>query len=198
MLGLGSYAPENRLTNLELSKKVDTSDDWIFSRTGISERRIASDEESTSDLAMRAAQNALKDADVLPEEIDLVVVATITPDMAFPSTACLLQHKLGLRNVCCFDLEAACSGFVYALDLTGEDRRKNYRVLSIGKIVPPACFLAMAPVPPYWGSMATDLDSKVFYVERMEPIRLYFVNLLAVPPSRPRWKVSKAGNIFLR
>ncbi|MBC8349153.1 MAG: 3-oxoacyl-ACP synthase, partial [Verrucomicrobia bacterium] len=73
MLGLGSYAPENRLTNLELSKKVDTSDDWIFSRTGIRERRIASDEESTSDLAMRAAQNALKDADVLPEEIDLVV-----------------------------------------------------------------------------------------------------------------------------
>jgi 3-oxoacyl-[acyl-carrier-protein] synthase-3 len=117
MLGLGSYAPENRLTNLELSKKVDTSDDWIFSRTGIRERRIASDEESTSDLAMRAAQNALKDADVLPEEIDLVVVATITPDMAFPSTACLLQHKLGLRNVCCFDLEAACSGFVYALDV---------------------------------------------------------------------------------
>ncbi|MBT7923430.1 MAG: 3-oxoacyl-ACP synthase, partial [Opitutae bacterium] len=84
MLGLGSHAPANRLTNLELSKRVDTSDDWIFSRTGISERRIASDEETTSDLALHAAQNALKDADASPEEIDLVVVATITPDMAFP------------------------------------------------------------------------------------------------------------------
>ena len=117
IIGFGHYLPEKIMDNNGLKKFVDTSDEWIFSRTGIIERRVASDEEATSDLALGAAQIALKDADVLPEEIDLVVVATITPDMAFPSTACLLQHKLGLRNICCFDLEAACSGFVYALDV---------------------------------------------------------------------------------
>ncbi len=116
VLGIGSYAPERCLTNAELSRRVDTSDEWIVSRTGIRRRRLAREDESTSDLAVHAARKALQDAGTAAEEIDLVVVATITPDMAFPSTACQLQHKLGLRNVCCFDLEAACSGFVYALD----------------------------------------------------------------------------------
>ena len=116
LLGIGSHAPEQCLTNEELSERVDTSEEWIVSRTGIRRRRLAREDESTSDLALVAARNALQDAGTAAEEIDLVVVATITPDMAFPSTACQLQHKLGLRNVCCFDLEAACSGFVYALD----------------------------------------------------------------------------------
>lgn len=117
ILGIGAYGPDRVVTNEQLSQTVDTSDEWIRSRTGILERRFGSDEQSTSDLALEAAQKALAHAGVLPDEIDLVLVATITPDMAFPSTACVLQHKLGLRKVACFDLEAACSGFLYALDV---------------------------------------------------------------------------------
>lgn len=115
--GIGSYVPERKVDNQELSKKVDTSDEWIRTRTGIKERRFAAENENTSDLALEASRRALEDAGVSPEKIDLVVVATITPDMAFPSTACLLQHKLGIPKVACFDLEAACSGFLYALDV---------------------------------------------------------------------------------
>ena len=117
LLGVGSYVPDKILDNNELSQNVATSDEWIRTRTGIKERRIASSCQSTSDLACFAAQKAIKSANVEPEEIDLVIVATITPDMAFPSTACLLQHKLGLGKVACFDLEAACSGFLYSLDV---------------------------------------------------------------------------------
>ncbi|MBN37851.1 MAG: 3-oxoacyl-ACP synthase [Opitutae bacterium] len=115
--GIGSYVPFIKVDNNELSKKVDTSDEWIRSRTGIKERRYAGENENTSDLALKASQRAIDMAGVSPEEIDLVLVATITPDMAFPSTACLLQHKLGIPQVACFDLEAACSGFLYALDV---------------------------------------------------------------------------------
>ena len=115
--GIGSYVPERKVDNRELSEKVDTSDEWIRTRTGIKERRFAGENENTSDLALEASRRALEDAGVSPEKIDLVVVATITPDMAFPSTACLLQHKLGIPKVACFDLEAACSGFLYALDV---------------------------------------------------------------------------------
>ena len=115
--GIGSYVPERKVDNQELSEKVDTSDEWIRTRTGIKERRFAAENENTSDLALEASRRALEDAGVSPEKIDLVVVATITPDMAFPSTACLLQHKLGIPKVACFDLEAACSGFLYALDV---------------------------------------------------------------------------------
>ncbi len=115
--GIGSYVPERKVDNQQLSEKVDTSDEWIRTRTGIRERRFASENENTSDLALEASRRALVDAGVSPEKIDLVVVATITPDMAFPSTACLLQHKLGIPKVACFDLEAACSGFLYALDV---------------------------------------------------------------------------------
>lgn len=115
--GIGSYVPERKVDNHELSEKVDTSDEWIRTRTGIKERRFAGENENTSDLALEASRRALSDAGVSPEKIDLVVVATITPDMAFPSTACLLQHKLGIPKVACFDLEAACSGFLYALDV---------------------------------------------------------------------------------
>ena len=117
ILGVGSYGPDQVVDNNKLSQKVDTSDDWIRTRTGILERRYASPNQTTSDLALEAARQAMKNAGVLPEEIDLVLVATITPDMAFPSTACILQHKLGLNKIACFDLEAACSGFLYALDV---------------------------------------------------------------------------------
>jgi 3-oxoacyl-[acyl-carrier-protein] synthase-3 len=115
--GIGSYVPEKILDNKELSLKVETSDDWIRTRTGIRERRIASPDQPTSELALYAARNAIEAAQIQPDQIDLVIVATITPDMAFPSTACILQHKLGLGKVACFDLEAACSGFLYSLDV---------------------------------------------------------------------------------
>ncbi|MAH25842.1 MAG: 3-oxoacyl-ACP synthase [Opitutae bacterium] len=115
--GIGSYVPEKILDNKELSLKVETSDDWIRTRTGIRERRIASPDQPTSELALNAARKAIDAAQIQPDQIDLVIVATITPDMAFPSTACILQHKLGLRKVACFDLEAACSGFLYSLDV---------------------------------------------------------------------------------
>ena len=115
--GIGSYVPDKILDNKELSLKVETSDDWIRTRTGIRERRIASSDQPTSELALNAARKAIDAAQIQPGEIDLVIVATITPDMAFPSTACILQHKLGLGKVACFDLEAACSGFLYSLDV---------------------------------------------------------------------------------
>ncbi|GIQ67127.1 3-oxoacyl-[acyl-carrier-protein] synthase 3 [Paenibacillus cisolokensis] len=103
------------MTNRDLESMVETSDEWIVTRTGIRERRIASAEEATSDLAYEAAERALADAGVSAEELDLIVVATITPDMFFPSTACLLQEKLGAKQAAAFDLSAACSGFIYGL-----------------------------------------------------------------------------------
>lgn len=115
--GLGSYAPERVLTNDDLSKIVETSDDWIRTRTGIRERRLAADSQFTSDLAVEAARNAIADAGLTPADIDLIIVATITPDMPFPSTACLVQTKLGMRKVPAFDIEAACSGFLYAMEV---------------------------------------------------------------------------------
>lgn len=114
---VGSYVPEKVVTNQDLAKTVDTSDEWITSRTGIKERRIAADDEHTSHLAAKAAQDALNKGGVKAEEIDLIIVATITPDMLFPSTACLVQQIIGANNAAAFDLEAACSGFVYALEI---------------------------------------------------------------------------------
>src|SRR5580698_8414590 len=115
--GVGSYVPARVLTNDELEKMVDTSDEWITSRTGIKERRIAAKDEHTSDLATRAALVAMERAKVTPEQIDLIVLATITPDMPFPSTACLVQKKIGAVRAAAFDIEAACSGFVFALEI---------------------------------------------------------------------------------
>jgi 3-oxoacyl-[acyl-carrier-protein] synthase-3 len=117
IIGTGSYVPEKVLTNFDLEKIVDTSDEWITTRTGIKERRIASPEQATSDLAYEAAKKALKSAHLKPEEIDLIVVATITPDVGFPATACYVQHKLGAVNAVAFDLSAACTGIVYALSV---------------------------------------------------------------------------------
>ncbi|MBL6844417.1 MAG: ketoacyl-ACP synthase III [Verrucomicrobiae bacterium] len=117
MVGVGSYGPERRLTNADLEEMVETSDEWITTRTGIKERRIASDDQFTSDLATEAARKAMSKAGVTGGDIDLVIVATITPDMPFPSTACLVQHNIGAVNAAAFDLEAACSGFIYALEI---------------------------------------------------------------------------------
>lgn len=115
--GTGSAVPERVLTNADLEKMVDTSDEWIRTRTGIRERRIADEQTASSDLATLAARRALEMAGVEPQDLDLIVVATVTPDMAFPSTACLVQHRLGARRSAAFDLAAACSGFLYGLDV---------------------------------------------------------------------------------
>lgn len=115
--GTGAYAPSHVLTNQDMTRMVETSDEWIVTRTGIRERRIASPGETTSDMAVAACRAAIADAGLTAEEIDLLIVATITPDMLFPSTACVLQTKLGLRNIPAFDIEAACSGFVYLIDI---------------------------------------------------------------------------------
>ena len=117
IIGTGSYLPEKILTNDDLSKMVDTSDEWIFTRTGIKERHIANDNEFTSDLAEKAVKNALTSANIKEEDVDLLIVATITPDLVFPSTACIVQKKLGLKNAVAFDIQAACSGFVYGLTM---------------------------------------------------------------------------------
>jgi 3-oxoacyl-[acyl-carrier-protein] synthase-3 len=117
ILGTGSYTPKRVLTNDDIAKMVDTSDEWIRARSGIRERRIAGDDQATSDLAVNAGRIALEDAGVSASEIDLLVVATITPDYPMPSTACIVQHKLGVPSAsACFDINAACSGFIYALD----------------------------------------------------------------------------------
>jgi len=113
--GTGSYLPEKVLTNAELERMVDTSDQWIQERTGISERHIAAANENCTDLAEVASRRAMEAADVGPGDIDLIVLGTSTPDRVFPSTACLLQHRLGVRNSPAFDVAAACTGFVYAL-----------------------------------------------------------------------------------
>ncbi|WP_138496574.1 beta-ketoacyl-ACP synthase III [Paenibacillus pinistramenti] len=115
IIGTGMYVPEKVLTNADLEKMVETNDEWIVSRTGIRERHIAAPEQATSDLAYEAAVRALDKAGLKAEELDLIIVATITPDMAFPSTACILQEKLGAKKAAAFDLSAACSGFVYSL-----------------------------------------------------------------------------------
>lgn len=115
--GTGSYLPEKVLTNDDLAKMVDTSDEWIAARTGIRERHVVAEGETTSDLGHQAALRALEAAGVAADEIDLLVVGTTTPDLIFPSTACLIQHKLGVAGCPAFDVNAACSGFIYALTI---------------------------------------------------------------------------------
>jgi 3-oxoacyl-[acyl-carrier-protein] synthase-3 len=115
--GVGSYVPSRILTNADLEKMVDTSDEWILTRTGIRERRLAAADEFTSDMSALAAHRAMGMAGVTAEQLDLIIVATITPDMPFPNTACLVQRKLGARRCAAFDVEAACSGFIYALEI---------------------------------------------------------------------------------
>ncbi len=114
---VGSYVPEKVVTNADLEKMVETTDEWITTRTGIKERRMAAEDEYTSDIATKAALKAMERAGVTADQIDLIIVATITPDMPFPATACLVQSKLGAKKAAAFDLEAACSGFIYALEV---------------------------------------------------------------------------------
>ena len=133
--GVGSYAPARVVTNAELSKTVDTTDEWIVSRSGIRERHIAADDEACSDLALKAAQAALADAEVTAADIDLLIVATASGDSPLPSTACLVQHRLGVpAHATCFDIAAACSGFLYAMEIAyGQLLTNRYkRALIIG------------------------------------------------------------------
>jgi 3-oxoacyl-[acyl-carrier-protein] synthase-3 len=117
MLGTGSYTPERVLTNAEMERMVDTSDEWITTRTGIKERHIAAEGEQTSDMGAEAARSALDQAGIPALEIGLILVATASPDMLFPSTACLVQRKIGAHRAACMDISAACSGFLYAIEL---------------------------------------------------------------------------------
>ncbi len=133
--GTGSYLPEKILTNADLERMVETSDEWIVARTGIRERHIAAEDETTSDLCMHASRAAIEAAGINPQEIDLIIVATTTPDTIFPSTACLLQEKLGLINQCpAFDIQAVCSGFIYALSTADQFIKsgQNKCVLVVG------------------------------------------------------------------
>jgi 3-oxoacyl-[acyl-carrier-protein] synthase-3 len=139
ILGTGAHAPERVLTNHDLSRLVDTSDDWIRARSGIRERRIAAADEATSDMAVHAARRALEDAGSSASEIDLLIVATVTPDHPMPATACFVQHKLGVPGeAACFDLNAACSGFIYGLDvacaMVGSGRYKKALVIGAEKL----------------------------------------------------------------
>ncbi len=138
--GIGSYLPEKVLTNFDLEKLVDTNNDWIVERTGIKQRHIAKDGEATSDLAYQATLKALKMADLIPTDLDMIIVATVSPDQIMPSTACVLQAKLGCRNIVSFDLTAACSGFVYGLSVADQFIRtgmmKNILVIG-GEVLHP-------------------------------------------------------------
>lgn len=144
ILGTGSYVPKTAITNQMLEQMVDTSDEWITTRTGIKERRVAEKDIATSDLAVEASQRALDAAGVTAAELDMIVVATITPDMAFPSTACILQNRLGAAKAYAFDISAACAGFIYGLSLAYDHVKQHpeHKILVVGaetlsKIVDP-------------------------------------------------------------
>ena len=115
IVGLGKYLPKKVLTNRDLEKMVNTSDEWIITRTGIKQRRLVSKEEAASDLGIKAAKQALEDAGLEPQDLDMIIVATATPDMPFPSTACFVQRAIGAKRASCFDISAACPGFIYAI-----------------------------------------------------------------------------------
>jgi 3-oxoacyl-[acyl-carrier-protein] synthase III len=117
IVGTGSYTPERVLTNADLTRMVDTSDEWITTRTGIKERRIAAEGENTSDMAAKAALKALEQAKVSAADVDLIIVATATPDMLFPATACFVQKKIGAKNAACLDVSAACAGFLFGIEI---------------------------------------------------------------------------------
>lgn len=134
ILGTGSYLPKRVMTNAELETIVDTDDEWIRTRTGIRERRIASPDETTSDMAASAAREALKNAGIAAEEISMIICATVTPDMFFPNTACFVQAKIGAIHAVCFDVSAACSGFLYAMEIARQFIASNHykTILVIG------------------------------------------------------------------
>jgi 3-oxoacyl-[acyl-carrier-protein] synthase-3 len=125
IIGTGGYLPAKVLANRDLETMVDTTDEWIYTRTGIRQRHIAADQEKTSDLALEASRKALAAAAITAADLDLIVVATTTPDMVFPSTACILQSKLGKRNCPAFDVQAVCSGFIYGLSTADQFMRSG-------------------------------------------------------------------------
>jgi 3-oxoacyl-[acyl-carrier-protein] synthase-3 len=134
----GAYVPEKVLTNFDLEKIVETSDEWITTRTGIKARRVAADNEATSDMAYKAASMALERAEMTPEEVEIIIVGTITPDMFFPSTGCWVQNKLGAKNATAMDVSAACSGYIYSLviasNFLGNGSFKNALVIGAEKL----------------------------------------------------------------
>ncbi len=134
IVGTGSYAPDNTLNNKQLEQMVDTSDEWIVTRTGMKVRHIIGEDQHTSDLCVQAAKAALADANVDAKDLDLIIIATVTGDVGFPSTACFVQEKLGAVNATAFDIAAACSGFIYGLDIADSQiaRQKAETVLVIG------------------------------------------------------------------
>ena len=134
IVGIGYYLPERVLTNFDFEKMVDTTDEWIITRTGIRERHIAAEDQAASDLAFEASKMALEDANVDPEELDLIIVGTVTPDMFVPSAACTLQNRLGAVKSAAFDINAACSGFIYGLSVAHSmiSHGKNKTVLVVG------------------------------------------------------------------
>lgn len=138
VIGIGRYVPEKILTNFDLEKMVDTSDEWIRTRTGIQERRIAADNEDTSDLAYKAAVNALENANISAEDLDMIVVATVTPDQPFPTVSCMLQEKLGAKKAAAYDVSAACAGFMYgvitAKQFIETNAYKNVLVVGVEKL----------------------------------------------------------------
>ncbi|WP_270181627.1 beta-ketoacyl-ACP synthase III [Alkalihalobacillus sp. CinArs1] len=138
LMGIGHYVPERILTNHDLEKMVDTSDEWIRTRTGIEERRIADDNTSTSDMAYEASIKALEDANIKAEDLDLILVATVTPDFPFPSVGCLLQDKLGATKAAAMDVSAACAGFMYGMitasQFINNDTYKNILVVGVEKL----------------------------------------------------------------
>ncbi|UCZ51969.1 ketoacyl-ACP synthase III [Bacillus shivajii] len=134
VIGMGTYVPEKVITNKELETKIDTSDEWIQTRTGIKERRIASGEIDTSHMAFNAAKEAIQDANISPDDIDLILVATVTPDQPFPSVSSMLQHQLGATNAAAMDISAACAGFIYGMVTAKQfiDSGAHNNVLVIG------------------------------------------------------------------
>jgi 3-oxoacyl-[acyl-carrier-protein] synthase-3 len=120
IIGLGKYLPESCLTNKDLERIIDTTDEWITARTGIKERRVARENEATSDMAVNAAKAALENARLKPKDIGLIIVATITPDMFFPATACIVQNRLGINHAPAFDVSVACSGFIYGIAIANQ------------------------------------------------------------------------------
>lgn len=138
ILGTGSYLPERIMTNAELEKMVDTNDEWIRTRTGIQERRIAGPSETTSDMAAAAARVALENAGIDAQEISMIICATVTPDMFFPNTACFVQAKIGATQAVCFDVSAACSGFLYAMEIARQfiasEQSKTILVIGADKL----------------------------------------------------------------
>ena len=151
ILGTGSYLPARRITNDELAQRIDTSDEWIAGRTGIRARHIAADSEKTSDLAAEAGRRALAQAGITAQSVDLIIVATATPDMQFPATATIVQQKLGISGCPAFDVQAVCAGFVYALATADAYIRSGMATTALvigafwtGTTGAPACCLATA------------------------------------------------------